>query len=258
MLNKYPAYFSYNKENQEWSIVEPLSSVTGKTSDIDIVLDNSFFPHAAWDENRTAYSFFDGNIWSENEIVDLSYAKTVEVSVDINGNPIIITTEDLNNIELACYFKDNSEVWQRRIVDSGVNTIFTPNLIVKDDIAFVVYQKSFSPTDSDIYVCRTDLELILNDLPENELGDVFLYPNPFYNELSILLKGCQPEDIEVIICDITGVLINRFIIKSSSEFEMDNYCLWDGCDSDGKMVTNGIYFIILNGKTSFWKKIIKL
>ena len=255
MLKKYPAYFSFNKMNQEWSIVEQLSTITGKTSDIDIVLDNSFFFHAAWDENRTAYSFFDGNIWSENEIVDLSYAKTVEVSVDIAGNPIIITTEDLNdNIELACYFKDNFGDWQRYIVDAGANTIFTPQLIIRNE--YVIYQKSDSPQDADIYFCKTDLQLSLKD---NESRIQYsAYPNPFSSVINFKWGSINSNNKSkgvIKIYNEFGRIVHTAIIYN--EFEQSY--TWDGMNANGNCVKPGIYIgEILFSDYKIFMKFIKM
>ena len=70
-------------------------------------------------------------------------------------------------------------------------------------------------------------------------------PNPFREELIITYKlpeVSSEQEIELTIYDISGRLVRRFIESTSS---LCAQICWDGCDTFGHGLPNGVYFLKL-------------
>ena len=78
---------------------------------------------------------------------------------------------------------------------------------------------------------------------EVKLLDVYNYPNPFKNDTYFTFKLTQlPDDLKIRIFSVAGRLI-KVIDKKSSELNYDfNRIYWDGRDSQGDHLANGVYF----------------
>jgi len=72
-----------------------------------------------------------------------------------------------------------------------------------------------------------------------------VHPNPFLHKTTILFGGLDIyRNITVVIYDISGRKIRE--VKKSN---MVNYVYWDGCDSRGKRMTPGVYFLVPKNST---------
>jgi hypothetical protein len=81
------------------------------------------------------------------------------------------------------------------------------------------------------------------------------YPNPFHTLITIRYNVPADERIRIRIYDINGKLVR---ILSDEKHKRNVYSIhWDGKDTRGKMVTDGIYFCnISSAKRSLSKRIV--
>ncbi|HKJ41723.1 MAG TPA: VIT domain-containing protein, partial [Sunxiuqinia sp.] len=86
-----------------------------------------------------------------------------------------------------------------------------------------------------------------------------LYPNPFYNQVTIqvqLPKDVQAEDVHLEIYDLFGKLVKRFDAKSfngKTDFNLE----WDGTGSNSNRLPDGTYlFVCTTPKGKVTKKLI--
>ena len=86
-------------------------------------------------------------------------------------------------------------------------------------------------------------------LPENEF-DVSLFPNPFQDLITLNINIPNQENLEVEIYDLNS----RRIIQLYKGTAKGMITLqWDGNDSAGNKVANGVYICKIN---KIWKKVI--
>ena len=86
-------------------------------------------------------------------------------------------------------------------------------------------------------------------LPENEF-DVNLYPNPFQDLITIKINLSKQENLEVEIYDLNSRRIRQLHSGvTSGQITLQ----WDGNDSAGNKVANGVYICRIN---KMWKKIV--
>lgn len=83
--------------------------------------------------------------------------------------------------------------------------------------------------------------------------DELIYPNPFKEETKIHFSVAQSEKIDLSIVDQNGKVVRRLLTGNQiaqGKFEI----FWDGKDGNGKAVTSGTYFYLLNGEHSGVKR----
>jgi hypothetical protein len=87
-----------------------------------------------------------------------------------------------------------------------------------------------------------------NSLPKS-VNIVSNYPNPFNSSTIIRLQGQVVGNETITIFDCTGRLIRKLNV-------LDNSLIWDGTDSQGRVVGAGVYFARLNSESSAIKKMV--
>lgn len=96
---------------------------------------------------------------------------------------------------------------------------------------------------------------------EMQLLDVYNYPNPFKDDTYFTFKLTQiPDELRIKIYTLTGRMIKEFNL-TSSELKYDfNGIYWDGRDTDGDLVANGVYLykVILKKGSEFSENTQKL
>ncbi len=84
-------------------------------------------------------------------------------------------------------------------------------------------------------------------------------PNPFSSQTRIKLSADKSKDIQIIITNLLGQIIQRVNLKDFNKNNDDLIYRWDGCDSSGNVCPPGIYFISLNSKTGIrTEKVVRL
>jgi hypothetical protein len=91
-------------------------------------------------------------------------------------------------------------------------------------------------------------------------NDTYAYPNPFspvkFGEVKFQFKLYEGSQVT---CEVYNFAMERVrIVKASAYFGSgEHYIVWDGKDSYGKTVSNGVYFYIINSdEKKVWNKII--
>ncbi len=86
--------------------------------------------------------------------------------------------------------------------------------------------------------------LVRNFSVKNELQllDVYTFPNPMKDETHFTFKLTQiPDELKIKIYTLTGRMIKEFNM-TSAELKYDfNKIYWDGRDTDGDLIANGVY-----------------
>jgi hypothetical protein len=94
--------------------------------------------------------------------------------------------------------------------------------------------------------------------PTNEILGLQCYPNPFRNKITIKYSVNNRADVVLKIYDITGKIVKSFNSKNQP-LKTNNYVIWDGKNSEGSEVNQGIYFMQLEEPAiKFKKKLLKL
>ncbi len=90
----------------------------------------------------------------------------------------------------------------------------------------------------------TSYRVTFNVYTENNIAEVFNYPNPFSSStyFTFILQGQdKPSEIEIKIFTIAGRLIRDVKLNSSDLITNFNKIYWDGKDEDGDEIGNGVY-----------------
>ena len=88
--------------------------------------------------------------------------------------------------------------------------------------------------------------LSIDDNPQFVNEIINAYPNPFYSSIDIqYILPYQIRNFTITIYNIKGELVNQ--IKLSKDNLLSGNKTWDGKTFDGKEVSNGIYFLKLEG-----------
>jgi hypothetical protein len=90
----------------------------------------------------------------------------------------------------------------------------------------------------------TSYRVIFYVYNENDITDVYNYPNPFASTtyFTFILKGQdKPDEINLKIFTIAGRLIRDIKLSPTDVITNFNKIYWDGRDEDGDEVGNGVY-----------------
>jgi hypothetical protein len=90
----------------------------------------------------------------------------------------------------------------------------------------------------------TSYRVIFNVFNENDITDIYNYPNPFARttHFTFLLKGQdKPDELDIKIYTIAGRLIRDIKLPPTDLITNFNKIYWDGRDEDGDEVGNGVY-----------------
>lgn len=80
---------------------------------------------------------------------------------------------------------------------------------------------------------------------DNDIKDVYNYPNPFSNETHFtfnLTGAIKPQEVNIKIYTVAGRLIKEIDVDVSTLQFGFNKIFWDGKDQDGNDIANGVYF----------------
>lgn len=91
----------------------------------------------------------------------------------------------------------------------------------------------------------TSYRVIFYVYNENDITDVYNYPNPFASSthFTFILKGKdKPDEIDLKIFTVAGRLIRDIKLTPTDLITNFNKIYWDGRDEDGDEIGNGVYF----------------
>ena len=94
------------------------------------------------------------------------------------------------------------------------------------------------------FMDSTSYRIIFYVYSENDIQNVYNYPNPFSNStyFTFILQGQdKPSDLEIKIFTIAGRLIRNIKLTSDQLITNFNRIYWDGKDEDGDPIGNGVY-----------------
>lgn len=95
----------------------------------------------------------------------------------------------------------------------------------------------------------TEVEFVVKGSSSLYIADIYNYPNPFKDNTSFIFKHNldSPIDVEIKIYTVSGKLIKE--VKRNNINEKYVQIDWDGKDSDGDAIANGVYLYKLIVKT---------
>jgi acyl-CoA thioesterase I len=90
----------------------------------------------------------------------------------------------------------------------------------------------------------------ITGIRQQEQNSFEVYPNPFTNEVNIILNATSTKEMSVKIFDLTGRLVKNLTVVNGN-------AVWDGTDSNLRPVSSGVYICsIENGQTQIMKKLL--
>jgi hypothetical protein len=201
------------------------------------LIDQNFF--VARDSIRPVFSVkFDGQEIIDNDIV----SSTPEVIITLEDNsPLPLDTTYFtivhNNNPLRFYQPELSYNYN----GPGTPFVITWKPELKDGRQTLeVLAKDASGNFFD----STSYRIIFYVFNENDVTDVYNYPNPFARttHFTFLLKGQdKPDELAIKIYTIAGRLIRDIKLSPTELITNFNKIYWDGRDEDGDEVGNGVY-----------------
>lgn len=264
LFDNHTVYFKYNLSNNSWSNLTDFS-VYNSVHGNDVALDTYQLPHICWQEYKgsatnnsgTFYSYYNGTNWSDREELIEDNPRYQSIDVD-NYNYAHIINSEYNEIgcKLMYYYKPVATIWDSMLIDECENVIFTPKDVVYQNKLYVVYTRSDTPPEADVYISRLELTTTIEenlkkyqkiDLEQN-------YPNPFNKFTSIQFSIPQKTKVDLYIYDVKGRFINCLLNKP---LESGCYTInWDGTDSYNRIVDNGLYIYVFQTETKKLAKIL--
>ena len=209
------------------------------------LIDRKFF--VARDTIRPIFDVkFDGIEIIDNDIV----SATPEVVIRLEDNsPLPLDTTFFtivhNNKPLRFYQPELSYEY------GGVGTPFvvtwTPTLPDQSRLLSPPERNTFEVLAKDAsgnFFDSTSYRVIFNVYNENDIDQVYNYPNPFARttHFTFILKGQdKPDELDIKIYTIAGRLIRDINLSPTDLITNFNKIYWDGKDEDGDEIGNGVY-----------------
>jgi len=256
-------YFKYDYLSNNWTDKTTISvNVSGGGSDIDVDEQNN--PHIAWrqktidtspNEDSTMYTFFNGNFWSEPELV-VNDPYEQRIAIDPYNRVHIIDREKLEIGYKLVHYQKYGNLWQGYIVDESQIVVNNPTLIEKNNILYMVYYNCFNDDDCKIMFAKNYLTTGVNT-KTGIFKEINIYPNPFETETTIELKTNKQQQIDISIFDLNGRHVKTI---ENKEFSPGTYKYkWFGTDKNRKEVKAGLYLVqLLTGRHVITKLVEKI
>ena len=201
------------------------------------LIDQTFF--VARDSVRPLFDVkFDGQEIIDGDIV----SSTPEVIIKLEDNsPLPLDTSYFtivhNNIPLRFYQPEIS--WDYQGPGTPFVITWAPELADGRHTLEVLGKDA-----SGNFFDSTSYRIIFYVYTDNDITDVFNYPNPFARNthFTFLLKGNdKPDELNIKIYTIAGRLIRDIKLGPSDLITNFNKIYWDGKDEDDDEVGNGVY-----------------
>jgi len=203
-------------------------------SDTNLTSVNNFSLNVLYDGK----SIDDGAFVTDNPKINVEFsypiwfpaADTNSIQFYLNGNRISISDLTINY--------DTSK---RKIYFQYIPKLTTGDYIFKIFGKNILGHLETSPGYEKYFKVSSQIQLL----------QVYNYPNPFQNETFFTFNLTQvPDELRIKIYTISGRLIKE-ISKNSSELSTNfNKIYWDGRDTDGDLIGNGVYLYKVIAKRS--------
>ena len=248
------SYIKYDYASDTWE--EPIILATRRCQQgMDIDLDCNEYPHLVWREyvndsippnDGTLYSYFDGENWTEPEIlVEDPWWQVIEID---NSDYIHLVEKEKYDtgsgiVKNLVYYTNIDSIWEGTIIVESENVASLPKLEIFNNKLYLIYFNSNEPSESDIYFTKKDLSI--HSIQEHYINNISAinlsknYPNPFNPKTHIYfsLNKCGYTTLKIF--NIKGQLIKTLV--NEYKRKGDYSVLWDGKNKDGKEVRSGIY-----------------
>jgi hypothetical protein len=246
-------YVKYIFNEDLWSEKTFVSSYTMLGSnDLDIDIDNQKNPHITYRQKKyysgqyndsTMYTFFNGNNWSEPELV-VNDPYEQKIAIDPYNRIHIINREKLETGTKLVHYQKINDMWQGYIIDTTVFYLGTISLMESYQKLYIAYYWSDEEGEGDIYFSSYDI--ITGQKGSNSkmvIQDLNIYPNPFNTETTIEFTTNIAKQINISIYNLNGKLIKTL---KDEYFTPGKYRLiWNGKAENGKEVNKGLYLVRL-------------
>lgn len=153
------------------------------------------------------------------------------------------------------------KLWAKKKIEQLTNEFYAKaeNSSEADSIKTVIENMSVCYQVISQFTSFTDEDVFSTEMDELDSEAVYnlysFFPNPFSNEIRIVIHLRVIQNINIKIYDVTGKLIKVFDIDGEPG---ENIIEWNGKDENNKMVTSGVYFYQLKiGQRQYMGKIIK-
>jgi len=243
------------EENKKFSFeyIVPVDYGSGNMAFIISVDDSNKIPELYKDNNYYSHPFvvlsdttkphleitFNGN-----DIIDGEYISSHPEIIILLNDETLVPISDTSAITIflnnePVYFSNNSDVAVSFSAENPkVKVIYTPRL-KSGSYTLTVLGKNALGTLSD----SAGITKSFTVDEEAKLLKVYNYPNPFSDVTYFTFKLTQiPDEMTIDIYTIAGRKIREMkILPSELNYDF-NKILWDGCDQDGDMIANGVYF----------------
>jgi len=247
-------YFHYDYQTDTWSDLIVLGTDTCWQG-LDIDLDNNEYPHIVWRQyvndsippnDGTLYSCFDGENWTEPEILVEDPWWQV-IAIDNNDIIHLVEKEKYDTgsgiFYNLVYYTNIDSILEGTIIVESENVASLPKLEIFNNKLYLIYFNSNEPSESDIYFTKKDLSIhSIEEHYINNISVIYLsqnYPNPFNPTTQIDFSLNKGGYTALTIFNIKGQLIKKLVdeYKKRGDYSI----LWNGKNKDGKEVSSGIY-----------------
>jgi hypothetical protein len=253
-------YFTYNPVNDQWSDVQVINEdpvIVGG----DISTDSYARPHFVWSEHITnSWPWVYGTFYcrqaepfefSEKELI-LGYGGGAIIHIDQNDVINIFLSTSFDDVVTFKHFYKNWNSWQVNTIDSSYNEfgMGSPCIAEFSGKLYAVYFKA-SEDLCEIRFTKSDLMTNISKVTVQNADHSFsVYPNPFTTETIIQFALEKESMVMLRIYDLVGKSIVSLVDKKLTEGK--HTLTWNGIDSDGNQVGEGIYFVRLStGETEY-------
>ncbi|MCX7955434.1 MAG: type IX secretion system sortase PorU [Bacteroidales bacterium] len=202
--------------------------------------------------------FTDGSICNENPtlIVLLQDESGINITSNSIGNGIFAYLDNSNNkIKLNDYFSAEIDNYQKGKVEYKFENLSEGKHTITVEASDILNNKSIKQISFTVY---KEKELVIDR--------VYNYPNPFTTKTRFFFEHNQLNNnvlVHLEILTMTGKVIKTIIEEFYSDSFRSNFIEWDGTDTYGDRVGNGVYFYRLrvitnNGSCVKYGKVVKI
>lgn len=250
---RWMIYFTYDRDQDEWSDFGYLNHEDVYANGSDITLDRYEYPHIVWHGESgqllggNYYKFYNGNYFQGPE---LFAQNALSPLIQIKDDTIYILSFEVGDPvdDIVMYTINEDSFWGSQVIYSADYAAPAKFLYYNDYLYFLFFGRVESE-DIDIYILKSHINSNnrISLIQDNDLISLSNNsPNPFYVsglernsntkiDYSLKINGLTTLKI----FNIKGELIKKIINEHKKR---GNYsAFWDGTDKAGNQVTSGIY-----------------